>query len=375
MVGRSIVQARPARVIAFYLPQFHPIPENDEWWGPGFSEWTNVARARPLFPGHYQPNLPGELGFYDLRLAETRIEQARLAQTHGIEGFCYWHYWLGGGRRLLERPFNEVLESGKPDFPFCLGWANHPWTGVWFGSDDILAEQNYPGLEDDEAHFTYLLKAFSDRRYITVEGKPIFYVHRPRDIPNSKRLANYWRERALSAGLPGLHLVGEGLAVSELEAFGFDGCSYSYHRKIESEKPRSRYLRWLVSRYRFGFNRPAVYSYSEAKASFLRAGESPINEYPSIVANWDSTPRLGAKGVVLRDPHPTLFREHVREALNKVAYKPSEHRILFAKSWNEWAEGNYLEPDRRFGRAFLEVLRDEVSKPDFVEREDDVKHE
>ena len=148
---------RRARVIAFYLPQFHPIPENDEWWGPGFSEWRNVAKARPLFRGHYQPRIPGELGFYDLRVPETRWAQAELARTHGVEGFCYWHYWFAG-RRILERPFNEVLRFKEPDFPFCLAWANQTWTGIWHGlRDKILIEQTYPGRQDYLAHFQALL--------------------------------------------------------------------------------------------------------------------------------------------------------------------------------------------------------------------------
>lgn len=354
------MQHPAARVIAFYLPQYHPIPENDEWWGPGFTEWTNVAKARPLYRGHQQPRMPGELGFYDLRLAETRARQAELARMHGIEGFCYWHYWLGGGRRLLERPFAEVLNTGEPDFPFCLGWANHPWTGVWFGSDDVLVEQTYPGEEDHRAHFDWLLAAFRDPRYIQVEGKPLVCIHRPQDIPNMKQAMELWRKWATDAGLSGLHIVGEGRFVEDCDALGIDAVSYTYHRQIGFLKPRSRYIRRWLGQFRQVRGVPAVFEYADAMKYFLREGKSPINEYPSIVPNWDSTPRLGAKGVVLRNPHPELFRQHVREALTKVAHKPFEHRILFAKSWNEWAEGNYLEPDREFGRGFLEVLRDEV---------------
>ena len=171
-----------ARIIAYYLPQFHPIPENDEVWGKGFTEWTNVAKAKPLFRGHYQPRIPADLGFYDLRLPEVREQQAELARDAGVEGFCYWHYWFGNGKMLLERPFEEVLKSGKPDFPFCLCWANHSWTtktwkkGHGSSSRTMIAEQLYPGEEDDIAHFNYCLPAFKDPRYITVEGKPLFGV-------------------------------------------------------------------------------------------------------------------------------------------------------------------------------------------------------
>ena len=197
-----------ARVIAFYLPQFHPIPENDKWWGKGFTEWTNVAKAKPLFRGHYQPRIPADLGFYDLRVPEVREQQAQLAREAGIEGFCYWHYWFGNGKQLLERPFNEVLVSGKPDFPFCLGWANHSWTtGTWTrgGDAQMIAEQTYPGKNDYLSHFQYALRAFQDERYITVDGKPLFVIFDPYALPQD--FIPYWRELAEQAGLKGIHFV------------------------------------------------------------------------------------------------------------------------------------------------------------------------
>lgn len=176
------------RSIAFYLPQFHPTPENNDWWGKGFTEWTNVAKARPLFPGHVQPRIPGELGFYDLRLAESRIDQGKLADEYGVDAFCYWHYWFGNGRRILHRPFDEVLAAGEPKHSFCLGWANQTWTGIWHGADDrILIEQTYPGPEDEQAHFDHLLTAFRDPRYFTVHDRPLFYVFRPEQLPEPAR--------------------------------------------------------------------------------------------------------------------------------------------------------------------------------------------
>ena len=190
-----------ARVIALYLPQFHPIPENDEWWGKGFTEWTNTAKAKPLFRGHIQPHLPADLGFYDLRAPETRMAQAEMAREHGIEGFSYWHYWFAG-KRLLERPFNEVLQSGEPDFPFCLGWANETWTGIWHGSPGrVLIEQTYPGIEDYKRHFQVVLEAFEDPRYMTVDGKPIFMIYMPKKLPNPREFTDCWRELADKAGL------------------------------------------------------------------------------------------------------------------------------------------------------------------------------
>src|SRR5215210_4081714 len=188
------------RAVAFYLPQFHPIPENDEWWGPGFTEWTNTAKARALYPGHRQPTLPADLGFYDLRLPEAREAQSDLAQQYGVEAFCYWHYWFGGGRRVLEKPFAEVLASGEPSVSFCLGWANQTWTGISHGAADrVLMEQTYPGDEDDQAHFDLVLPAFRDDRYLRVGGRPVFYVFRPEELPDAARFVDRWQQMAREA--------------------------------------------------------------------------------------------------------------------------------------------------------------------------------
>ena len=203
------------RAIAYYLPQYHPIPENDQWWGEDFTEWTNVRKARPLYRGHYQPNVPGDLGYYDLRDKEVRKAQADLAATHGISGFCYWHYWFAG-QRLLERPFNEVLVSGEPDFPFCLGWANESWTGVWHGNPDMtLVEQVYPGRADEEKHFRQVEKAFRDPRYITIDGKPVFYIYKPHQIPHCQQFVELWQSLAIKSGLKGVYFIGEDVYIDE----------------------------------------------------------------------------------------------------------------------------------------------------------------
>jgi lipopolysaccharide biosynthesis protein len=354
------------RLIALYLPQFHPIPENDRWWGPGFTEWTNVAQARPLFPGHEQPRLPGELGFYDLRLPETRAAQAALARDHGVEGFCYWHYWFGG-TRLLERPFEEVLASGEPAFPFCLGWANQTWSGIWHGAPDrILIEQRYPGQADHEAHFRVLLSAFEDRRYITVGGAPLLLVFQPRELPDARRVTDLWRELALRAGLPGLHLV----ALAQQDAawdpapLGFDAVAVSNQTRIAGP-PSAHYGEAIRKRanaiYARLLRRPLVYRYEDALRHFLVPEPPGVTRYPCVIPGWDNTPRSGIRGVVLAGATPALFAGHVREAVRQVATHDAERRIVFIKSWNEWAEGNYLEPDRRWGRAFLEAMRDAVA--------------
>jgi hypothetical protein len=352
-----------ARVIAYYLPQFHPIPENDDWWGPGFTEWTNVARARPLFPGHFQPRIPGELGFYDLRLGEVREAQAQLARAHGIEGFCYWHYWFGG-RLLLERPLEEVVASGEPDFPFCVGWANQTWTGIWHGAPGrVLAEQTYPGPEDDARHFDYLLPMFEDRRYLRVDGRPLLLVLMPSELPEPKRWADRWRELAQRAGLPGIHLVGHHRDDVPPGRFGFDAATWTYQGWLirHGGDHLARRLRRLRGQ------PPLVFPFARA-VQHMWGPAHPVPQpgdehYPGILSGWDNTPRSGRRGLVLHGMTPELFREHVRNVLRHVAHKRPEERIVFLKSWNEWAEGNTVEPDAVWGRALLEVLRDELLGP------------
>ncbi len=353
-----MAELRTPRLIAYYLPQFHPIPENDEFWGSGFTEWTHLAAARPLYRGHDQPKIPGDLGFYDLRLPETRIAQANLARRYGIEGFCYWHYWFGG-RRVLERPFQEVLESGQPDFPFCLAWANTSWTGVWYGAPErTLIEQTYPGPDDYRAHFESILPALRDPRYICVEERPLLLVFQPAELPDAKAFCAQWREVADRAGLAGLHLVGFGTRDWDPLQSGFDA---SVQHGPREPKVRG-FMKSLRRRLRQRPGRPRVYAYREyVRDCFRKPVVSPL-DYPVALPNWDNTPRAGVNGIVFEESTPELFRLHLREALELAAKRPAGHRIVFLKSWNEWAEGNYLEPDRRFGHAYLEVVRGELER-------------
>jgi len=364
-----LADQRRARLIAFYLPQFHPIPENDAWWGKGFTEWTNVAKARPLFPGHYQPHIPADLGFYDLRVPETRAAQAEMAGAYGIEGFCYWHYWFAG-KRLLERPFNEVLKSGQPKFPFCLAWANQTWTGIWYGAPErILIEQTYPGIEDYRAHFYAVLDAFMDSRYMTVEGKPIFVLLDPDGLPESRRFTDSWRDLALKSGLKGIYFVGLAGSSWDPEYHGFDAsilsnpatAFFTLNRLplIYAYRSIRRPMNHVMGRLgRHGF--PVVYAYKDfVKSAFSNPGPR-FEQFPCVVPNWDNTPRSNANGAVLHGSTPELFRVHLRQAMARVLGKEPDKRVIFVKSWNEWAEGNYLEPDLKFGKAYLQVIRDET---------------
>lgn len=349
------------KIIAFYLPQFHPIPENDEWWGKGFTEWTNTAKASPLFPGHYQPHVPADLGFYDLRVPETRAAQAALARRHGIEGFCYYHYWFGG-RRILERPFSEVLESGEPDFPFCLCWANHSWNTIWQGTSDTLIEQTYPGWDDHAAHFEWLLRAFNDQRYIRVDGKPLFVIYKPDSIPGILDVTDYWRERAAKAGLPGLHLVGVSHRDENWDPRerGLDASTMQALPARNGRIPRrylSTKLRLLLDGNKHELS---IYDYEEFLPSLLRSNTVDWIDYPLVLPCWDNTPRSGMRGLVLHGSTPELFRKHVEQALNRVLGKPEQQQIIFLKAWNEWAEGNHMEPDLKWGTGYLDALAQAV---------------
>ena len=354
-----------ARAVAFYLPQFHPIPENDEWWGPGFTEWTNVAKARPLYPGHRQPTLPADLGFYDLRLPEAREAQSALAARYGVEAFCYWHYWFGRGRRVLERPFAEVLAGKGPSVSFCLGWANQTWTGIWHGAADrVLLEQTYPGKEDDQAHFDVVVEAFRDERYVRVDGRPVFYVFRPEELPHPAAFVDRWQAMARAAGLDGLYLVaessdllGRGPKYADGAADGFDASVYmrlpadTGPREVLAMRVKRKLLRGLE-----------IYPYAERPLP--RPATLDRSHYlPAVYPNWDNTPRSGRRGLVLHGSSPERFRPHVRDAVQSLASRPADERLLWVKSWNEWAEGNYLEPDTRFGHGWLEVLHDELRGP------------
>lgn len=357
-----------ARVIAFYLPQFHPIPENDHWWGTGFTEWTNVGKAKPLFRGHKQPRVPADLGYYDLRLPEIREAQAKMAREAGIEGFMYWHYWFGNGVRLLERPFEEVLRSGKPDFPFCLGWANHSWTNrTWDPTarkrtDGMIAEQLYPGLEDALLHFQTILPAFRDPRYIRVDGKPLFFIYAPHLVPDPKWFIDLWRRLATENGLPGIHFVAQETALAEnVEkhlAQGFDSVNFNGQWQAEcSIRGRLlRSLRYKVSE-RFGSVKADVYDFEKVSRALFDGIERRTDVHPTIVPQWDRSPRAGKRAVVYTGATPALFGEQVERAMELVEGKPSEHRLVFLRSWNEWGEGNYMEPDLDNGKGFLEALR------------------
>lgn len=358
-----------ARVIAMYLPQYHPIPENNETWGKGFTEWTNVAQARPLFRGHYQPRIPADLGFYDLRMQEVREEQARMAAEAGIEGFMYWHYWFGNGKMLLERPFQDVLRLQKPDFPFCLGWANHSWSTKTWAKEKVLrktnmiAEQLYLGEEDYIRHFEYVLPAFLDKRYITVDGCPVFVIYDPLAIPDMSSFISLWRRLAVENGLKGIHFVGYkyGWAATreKFKSIGFDSIISLKTMQAEGKIMGNKWLKIIRSQISFRFKGLILQKYKYSKiCDFLHDEEDTLDDvYPVILPGYDRTARSGRQAVIYDGSTPELFGRHVASALKCVSNKNDEHKLVFLKSWNEWGEANYMEPDLKFGDSYLKELK------------------
>ena len=351
------------RPIALYLPQYHPIPENDAWWGKGFTEWTNVTKAKPLYKGHWQPRFPADLGFYDLRVPEVREAQAELAKQYGIYGFCYWHYWFGG-KRILERPFTEMVTSGKPDFPFCVGWANQTWKGRWHGlsNNKVLIRQTYPGKEDHVAHFYSLLDAFTDDRYIEINGNKLFFIFSPKELENPKLFIDTWRELAVKEGIKGFHFVGMHMAhdwrpeeegydamlagIIELQKYKTPPPTLSLRQRIRNKLASPRYEEL-----------PEILSYKKYVEQYHIELPLRPDQYPWIVPDWDNTPRAGSSGWLFEDSTPELFEELALKSLKETENKPADEKIVILKSWNEWAEGNYLEPDHKHGHAYLEHFK------------------
>lgn len=349
--------------IAFHLPQFHPIPENDQWWGAGFTEWRNVVKGRPRFRGHYQPHLPADLGFYDLRLPETRALQAELARDFGIDGFCYYHYWFNG-RRLLERPVEEILRLGEPNFPFMLCWANENWTRRWDGDEhEILIEQRY-SEEDDVAHLRHLAPYFADQRYIRLDGKPVFLVYAASRLPDARRTTDTWRAEAHRLGLGELFLCrveSHKWDRGDPRPLGFDAAvefapDFTEVPKELGSDPLQRALRKLIHS-RSGYRHNHVYDYAELIKNMLAKPRVDYPRFRGVSPSWDNSARRRKWAVIFRGSTPELFGGWLEAVLEDLRTGEGPSGLIFVNAWNEWAEGNHLEPDERFGLRYLEAHR------------------
>lgn len=357
------------RLLAMYLPQYHPIPENDAWWGKGFTEWTNVTRSLPKFRGHYQPHLPKDLGFYDLRVPEVREMQAELARGYGVSGFCYYHYWFNG-RRLLERPLTEVLKSGKPNFPFCVCWANENWTRRWDGHErEILIGQEY-SADDDGRHIQALLPMFADSRYIRVAGKPLFAVYRTSHLPDPKRSTDIWREEAQRAGIGELFLcrfeAWDDLSSPDPRSIGFDAAvefAPDWRRAGGQDftgwKAKALAGAGLLPR---SYRENRFFDYRCMVASMIQR-ETP--NYPllrGVTPGFDNSARRKTGAMIIRHSSPEAYGKWLRFAIEWTErHHASDQRLVFVNAWNEWAEGNHLEPDMQHGLAYLDETLEAVN--------------
>ena len=355
---RDVAPVSQIRVVPFYLPQFHPTPENDRWWGTGFTEWTNVTAALPVYRGHNQPNLPSDLGFYDLRLDEVRQAQMDLATDHGVAGFMYYYYWFAG-RRLLNLPI-ESLAAGAVHKPFCIMWANENWTRTWDGRDaDVLMGQDYDTVPATE-FIDDVLEFLADPRYLRIDGKPILAVYRPGQMPDFDQVVKHWRDRARDAG------VGEILVLTVDVARAFDGITSPESAGLDGRlgfPPHNLLWEWVphgdlgVDK-RFNGN---ILSYpamvADAERRMLEIDE---RDYPGVMVTFDNTARRQWKPDLWYGSNPYTFRRWLSSARSAVAAREPSARVVFVNAWNEWAEGAVLEPSRRFGRTYLLAVRDVV---------------
>lgn len=360
------------RLIAINLPQFHPFKENDEWWGKGFTEWTNVTKAKPRFRGHYQPHLPSDTGFYDLRLPESREMQSNMAKQYGIYGFCYYHYWFNG-KRLMERPVNEIIESGKPDFPFMLCWANENWSRNWDGGfHKVLIKQDY-SENDDIEHMEYLCNnVFTDKRYIRVNNKPFFIIYKPELFPDIEHTINTWRKVAkahdIELYLGFMNREDDDSKCIYLEK-GFDVAIDFQPHVTPYIKPKSKrlldfsnlpYRLWRkFSKSPNPFNIKLNYKKYVNKMS--QTSPKEFKQFPGITPGWDNSPRRVGKGYfALLNSTPQTYGKWLKHIL--LNFKPfsEEENFIFINAWNEWAEGNHLEPDQKWGDAYLKETLEQI---------------
>jgi GT2 family glycosyltransferase/glycosyltransferase involved in cell wall biosynthesis len=344
------------RAIAFVLPQFHPIPENDQWWGKGFTEWTNVTKARPNFTGHEQPHEPADLGYYDLRVPETKASQAELARQYGIHGFCYYYYWFAG-KRLLYKPLEQILESGEPDFPFCMCWANENWSRAWDGrSGEVLIEQQHSEA-DHRAFIQSLLPFFRDKRYIRINGRPLLLIYRIGIIPDVERAVAIWREECLVNGIEDPYLCAvQSFGLGDPTPYGFDAAvEFPPHgTDIEKHKLNKDYAGLMLNEH---FSGHIVDMRVPADMAMKRA-TPPYPLFRGVMPRWDNTARRQNNGLVFVKSTPELYEEWLSHAAAHTCQRfQGDERIVFINAWNEWAEGAHLEPDRVHGHAYLEATQ------------------
>ena len=370
------------KIIAFYLPQFHTFPENDKWWGKGFTEWTNTKKAKPLFKGHNQPRTPLNNNYYDLTQDEIKIWQSNLAKEYGVYGFCYYHYWFKDGKKLMEKPLEQMLKNKDIDMPFCLSWANEPWTRRWDGNEnEVIMPQEYGDKKEWEEHFNYLYDFFIDERYIKINNQPIFIIYKPELIPNINDMLDYWNELAKKRGLEQIKFIYQYPQFYYME--DKDDSRFSYGIQFEPifSSGDMQYktfkginkLKYLMKNTDILFRKishktrkilrlkiPNIYSYDKVWKRILKA--KPKNEKMILGAfvDWDNTARRGENATCYKGANPEKFKQYMKQLVLK-EQKEYHKDIIFINAWNEWAEGAYLEPDEKNGYKYLEGIKESIN--------------
>ncbi len=365
------------KTLAFYLPQFHEIPENNEWWGNGFTEWSNTKKATPLYPKHYQPRKPLDENYYDLSSPSVMVQQMNLAKKYGIDGFCFYHYWFNG-KKLLEKPIEMILTNQEARLPFCLAWANEPWTRTWDGiqgEKQILMAQSYGGEESWKDHFQYLLQFFLDKRYLKIEGQPVFLIYRAQNIPNCSKMMELWRSLAKESGLPGIYFI------QMITSFGYDKYNKAFDANVDFEPMRTVYdqektketPRWkkqmnfyqkycktpILSRFLLNFiDYDSIY-----ETIIHRKPKGNKKTYYGVFSDWDNSPRKKRKALIIHGASPKKFEKYLDIQIKRSLKDKNE--LLFINAWNEWGEGAYIEPDQRYGFAYLHAVRRALQKNHF----------
>lgn len=370
------------KVIAFYLPQFHQIPENDEMWGKGFTEWVNMKKAKPLYENHYQPRTPLDNNYYNLLDDNVKKWQISLAKKNGIYGFCFYHYWFNG-KQLLEKPVDQFLENKDLNINFCFSWANEAWTKAWASkSDVVLYEQIYGDEKNWEQHFQYLLPFFKDKRYIKEDNKPLFIIYRPELIDCLNSMLDYFNQRAIDYGFDGMIFAYQQIQFDiqngDDSRFKYNieyEPAYSMYDLREDNKTRSTIFKVgktidYISKKLFNKTLSELYLRKVRRMSYDDVWEKCINRIPKdpkrvagAFVGWDNTPRRGTKGLVLEGANPEKFKEYFHRKVNMVKQVYSTDYI-FIFAWNEWAEGGYLEPDEKYRYEYLEAINEVLQEGD-----------
>lgn len=363
------------RVIAYYLPQFHETKQNSEWWGKGFTEWTNVKKAKPLYKGHYQPREPFNRNYYDLLDDDVKKWQVNIAKEHGIYGFCFYHYWFNAGELLLEKPIEQFLKNKSLNIHFCLSWANEPWTKAWVSKQDqILIDQNYGDYKTWKKHFEYLLPYFKDSRYICENNKPLFIIYRPEIIDCLNEMLDYWDNLAKLNGFSGMEYAYQGIWFDQIK--NKDDSRFTYNIEYEpgygQERLLSKRAKIIIKLAKnideltfriFNHKLSELYLRQVRRLSYDDVWNA-INSYipkdhkriAGAFVDWDNTPRRGLKGLVIEGASPEKFYLYFKERIKKVKQFYSSD-MIFVFAWNEWAEGGYLEPDQRYRYKYLEAIQ------------------